>query len=255
MVTQHFALVRPMTVTENVVLGATTARVSASTSPRRRWPRPPSASGSGQIRRRASTVFPSVSSSASRSWKALYRDCRVLILDEPTAVLVPQEVDALFATLRRLRDDGMAIVFISHKLHEVRQISFARDGAPARRRRRHPRYGRGGRSRAASLMVGRPTMGVRRRGRARRRRRAARGGAVATRAARRLARGGRRRDPRRRGRVGQRAERARRRPLRDAPPGCGPGRGRRLDLTASLAGQSLRLGRIPRTDTPPSSAS
>jgi simple sugar transport system ATP-binding protein len=55
--------------------------------------------------------------------KALARDCRLLILDEPTAVLVPQEVDGLFATLRRLVADGLAVVFISHKLGEVRRIS------------------------------------------------------------------------------------------------------------------------------------
>ena len=54
--------------------------------------------------------------------KALARDCRVLIMDEPTAVLVPQEVEALFGTLRRLVAEGLAVVFISHKLGEVRAI-------------------------------------------------------------------------------------------------------------------------------------
>ena len=54
--------------------------------------------------------------------KALSRDCRVLILDEPTAVLVPQEVEALFATLRQLVSEGMSVVFISHKLPEVGAI-------------------------------------------------------------------------------------------------------------------------------------
>ena len=55
--------------------------------------------------------------------KALARDCRLLILDEPTAVLVPHEVEALFETLRRLVADGLSVVFISHKLGEVRAIS------------------------------------------------------------------------------------------------------------------------------------
>jgi len=55
--------------------------------------------------------------------KALYRNARVLILDEPTAVLVPQEVDNLFQTLERLREQGFSIVFISHKLDEVMRIS------------------------------------------------------------------------------------------------------------------------------------
>ena len=55
--------------------------------------------------------------------KALYRDARILILDEPTAVLTPQEADALFATLRKMVADGLSIIFISHKLHEVMAIA------------------------------------------------------------------------------------------------------------------------------------
>jgi simple sugar transport system ATP-binding protein len=51
--------------------------------------------------------------------KALYRDARVLVLDEPTAVLTPQESEQLFSTLKTLAADGIAIVFISHKLAEV----------------------------------------------------------------------------------------------------------------------------------------
>lgn len=55
--------------------------------------------------------------------KALYRDARILILDEPTAVLTPQESDALFDTLRKAVATGLSIIFISHKLHEVMAIS------------------------------------------------------------------------------------------------------------------------------------
>ncbi len=55
--------------------------------------------------------------------KALYRDVRILILDEPTAVLTPQETDDLFATLRLAIADGLSIIFISHKLHEVMAIA------------------------------------------------------------------------------------------------------------------------------------
>jgi simple sugar transport system ATP-binding protein len=55
--------------------------------------------------------------------KALYRNARVLVLDEPTAVLTPQETDEIFAVLRRLAANGHSIVFISHKLHEVLEIA------------------------------------------------------------------------------------------------------------------------------------
>jgi simple sugar transport system ATP-binding protein len=55
--------------------------------------------------------------------KALYRDAKVLILDEPTAVLTPQETREIFEVLRRLRDEGHAIVFISHKLYEVLEVA------------------------------------------------------------------------------------------------------------------------------------
>jgi len=55
--------------------------------------------------------------------KALYRDASLLILDEPTAVLTPQEVDEFFGILRRLREAGNALIFISHKLYEVMAIS------------------------------------------------------------------------------------------------------------------------------------
>ncbi|MBQ8178672.1 MAG: ABC transporter ATP-binding protein [Clostridia bacterium] len=55
--------------------------------------------------------------------KVLYRGAEILILDEPTAVLTPQEIEKLFAVLRRMRDDGKAIIIITHKLNEVMAIS------------------------------------------------------------------------------------------------------------------------------------
>ena len=55
--------------------------------------------------------------------KLLFRGADILILDEPTAVLTPQETDKLFAVLRNMRDDGKAIIIITHKLHEVLDIS------------------------------------------------------------------------------------------------------------------------------------
>ncbi len=64
--------------------------------------------------------------------KALYRGARILVLDEPTAVLAPQEVDGFFRVLRMLAEAGTAIVFISHKLNEVmalsHQVSVLRHG-------------------------------------------------------------------------------------------------------------------------------
>ncbi len=91
--------------------------------------------------------------------KALARDCRVLILDEPTAVLVPQEVDALFETLHRLIDDGLSVVFISHKLGEVRAIS---DRVSVMRQGRMVGTAPGDTDERelARMMVGRPTFGV-----------------------------------------------------------------------------------------------
>lgn len=64
--------------------------------------------------------------------KALYRGAALLILDEPTAVLTPQEVDEFFVTMRQMGKDGHALIFISHKLHEVldisQRVSVLRDG-------------------------------------------------------------------------------------------------------------------------------
>ena len=55
--------------------------------------------------------------------KVLFRGAKILILDEPTAVLVPQEVDELFNNLKNLRENGVTIIFISHKLDEVLEIA------------------------------------------------------------------------------------------------------------------------------------
>jgi general nucleoside transport system ATP-binding protein len=55
--------------------------------------------------------------------KALYQDARILILDEPTAVLTPEEAETLFVTLRRMAGEGRTVIFISHKLHEVLAVS------------------------------------------------------------------------------------------------------------------------------------
>ena len=123
MVTQHFALVPPLSVAENIVLGNTDgfvvnravmeAKVGAAADRFGIEIDPKSLVRHLAVGQRQRVEI----------LKALYRNARVLILDEPTAVLVPQEVDALFETLNRLKADGLSVIFISHKLHEVTQIT------------------------------------------------------------------------------------------------------------------------------------
>jgi simple sugar transport system ATP-binding protein len=90
--------------------------------------------------------------------KALYRGVEVLILDEPTAVLTPSEAKDLFTNLRRLRDDGKAIVFISHKLDEVLaiadRITVLRRGKVAG----ETTPAEASKAKLAEMMVGRPVL-------------------------------------------------------------------------------------------------
>ena len=67
--------------------------------------------------------------------RALMQNPKLLILDEPTAVLTPQEADQLFVVLERLKSEGRAILYISHKLEEVKRLCDTRDD-PARWARR-----------------------------------------------------------------------------------------------------------------------
>jgi simple sugar transport system ATP-binding protein len=90
--------------------------------------------------------------------RALYKGAALLILDEPTAVLTPQEVEGLFRILKQLAEDGHGLVFISHKLHEVLEISHRvtvlRDG----RRVNSIPIGEATRPKLAEMMVGRPVL-------------------------------------------------------------------------------------------------
>jgi ABC-type uncharacterized transport system ATPase subunit len=123
MVTQHFSLVTPMTVAENLTLGRPKGLLFDLESARNRVEEAADRFG---IRVRAEARVADLSVGEQQRveiLKALAGDCRVLILDEPTAVLVPQEVTALFATLRRLMAGGLAVAFISHKLSEVLAVT------------------------------------------------------------------------------------------------------------------------------------
>jgi len=124
MVYQHFRLVSNLTVAENLALG--NPEVSLRLSQK-------------ELEEEAREIgekydFPV--DPTARIWqlsvgqqqrveilKLLYRNARILILDEPTAVLTPQEGEALFRTMRVMADEGRSLIFISHKLHEVKEVS------------------------------------------------------------------------------------------------------------------------------------
>ncbi len=137
MVHQHYLLVAPLTVTENVILGLPS-------------PREPLLDIRGAERkiRELSRQYGLQVDPRARIWqlsvgvqqrveilKAFYRGADLLILDEPTAVLTPQEVDEFFVFLRRIKEQGSTIIFITHKLDEVMAISdrvtVLRDGRMA----------------------------------------------------------------------------------------------------------------------------
>jgi simple sugar transport system ATP-binding protein len=126
MVHQHFMLVPVLTVAENILLGEETM-ANPLFIDRREAHRRIIELG----RRFGFEIDPEAKvGSLSVGWqqrveilKALYRKARILILDEPTAVLTPQETEEIFGVLRRLAAEGHSIVFISHKLYEVLEIA------------------------------------------------------------------------------------------------------------------------------------
>ena len=136
MVHQHFMLVPSLSLAENLVLGREprkrsgmydldeAVRIAESLSEKYKL----------RIVPRARVVDVSVSMRQKLEiLKTLYRGARILILDEPTAVLTPQETDELFAELKELRNNGKTIIFISHKLGEVfdlcDRVTVMRDGS------------------------------------------------------------------------------------------------------------------------------
>ena len=122
MIHQHFKLVDVFSAAENVVLGLKEDRFDMKKSARRI--KEISEQYGFEIDPNKKIYEMSVSEKQTvEIVKVLYRGADILILDEPTAVLTPQETQKLFAVLRRMRDDGKAILIITHKLHEVMSLS------------------------------------------------------------------------------------------------------------------------------------
>ncbi|ALJ19338.1 ABC transporter ATP-binding protein [Microbacterium sp. No. 7] len=126
MVHQHFMLVPVFTVAENVMLGheQTRALGALDIQKAREHVRTVAARFGFDIDPDAIVGdLPVGVQQRVEIIKALSRDARVLVFDEPTAVLTPQETDELMGIMRQLRDEGTAIVFITHKLREVREVA------------------------------------------------------------------------------------------------------------------------------------
>ncbi len=123
MIHQHFKLVDVFTATENIVLGIDDGKRYNLKEAMRRVA-DISAKYGFEIDPKKKVYAMSVSEKQTvEIVKVLYRGADILILDEPTAVLTPQETEKLFAVLRRMRDDGKSIIIITHKLHEVLSVS------------------------------------------------------------------------------------------------------------------------------------
>jgi simple sugar transport system ATP-binding protein len=122
MVYQHFMLADNLTVLENVVLGAE-ALHGIGDGARRRIQEISTAYGLGVQPDALVEELGVGDRQRVEILKVLYRGARTLILDEPTAVLVPQEVDELFDNLRELKSEGLTVLFISHKLDEVLAVA------------------------------------------------------------------------------------------------------------------------------------
>ena len=126
MVHQHFMLVPVMTVAENIVLGAEPHSAGGMLDVREARERVKELSERYGLAVDPDSVIEDVTVGAQQRveiLKTLYRGARILVLDEPTAVLTAQEAQDLFKVLKALQEDGVAIVFISHKLNEVLEIA------------------------------------------------------------------------------------------------------------------------------------
>lgn len=157
MVHQHFALAESLSVLENVVLGTRSLgspKLDLSAS-RARLVALMNETGLAVDPNRRVSRLSVGEKQRLEILKVLYRGARILALDEPTAVLTPQEVDGLFVILRRLVANGLSIIFISHKLKEVvaiaDRVAVLRGGRKVADRSAHG----ADRAMLAELMVGR----------------------------------------------------------------------------------------------------
>ena len=160
MVHQHFMLVEPMTVTENIVLGAEPGS-SLALDIAGAAQRVKALSEEFHLEIPPDAVIENLSVGQQQRvelLKALYREARILILDEPTAVLTPHEVAEFFNILRRMRAQGKTVILITHKLDEVLAISdevtVMRDGRVVGHRKTHETNA----AELARLMVGRDVL-------------------------------------------------------------------------------------------------
>jgi general nucleoside transport system ATP-binding protein len=126
MVHQHFMLIPVMTVAENIVLGTEPVRAGLLLDERAAARRVQELAKSFNFEIDPDARIDSITVGQQQRieiMKALYRNASILILDEPTAVLTPQEASDLFEILRTLKREGISIIFISHKLNEVLEIA------------------------------------------------------------------------------------------------------------------------------------
>lgn len=123
MIHQHYKLVEPLTAAENIVLGLP-GGMYVNRKQVNQKVREISRRYQFDLNPRKKIYNMSVSEKQTvEILKALYRGAEILILDEPTAVLTPQETEKLFTVLRNMKEDGKSIIIITHKLHEVLAIS------------------------------------------------------------------------------------------------------------------------------------
>lgn len=125
MVHQHFMLVPSLTVAENIVLGTVPKKWGIFTDKKRSVKNAEEIASTYHFDINVNERVGNLSVGLKQKveiLKALYRGAEILIMDEPTAVLTPQETEELFVQLQKLKESGHTIIFISHKLDEIKQI-------------------------------------------------------------------------------------------------------------------------------------